>query len=160
MSTITVNLQEPQPVGGDTGHSFITTINEWYCRVLRYGRCHHHPAVYPPASHYPRYHRLWYLSVEKSKAAGKGTHRTDRKEIIFFYFHFPFSSCRIFTSSSRIFPVDTGTAGRPGQEPLIPWQPVPGWRTGGRINFAGLSAYSIPSIRISRTALPEYPAAR
>jgi len=28
MSTITVNLQEPQPVGGDTGHSFITTIND------------------------------------------------------------------------------------------------------------------------------------
>ena len=27
-STITVNLQEPEPVGGDSGHSFITTINE------------------------------------------------------------------------------------------------------------------------------------
>lgn len=27
-STITVNLQEPEPVGGDTGHSFVTTINE------------------------------------------------------------------------------------------------------------------------------------
>jgi hypothetical protein len=28
MSTITVNLQEPEPVGGETGHSFVTTINE------------------------------------------------------------------------------------------------------------------------------------
>lgn len=28
MSTITVNLQEPEPVGGETGHSFITAINE------------------------------------------------------------------------------------------------------------------------------------
>lgn len=28
MSTITVYLQEPEPVGGETGHSFITTINE------------------------------------------------------------------------------------------------------------------------------------
>ncbi|MFA4877682.1 MAG: DUF4349 domain-containing protein [Methanoregula sp.] len=27
-STITVNLQEPEPVGGDTGHNFISTINE------------------------------------------------------------------------------------------------------------------------------------
>ena len=27
-STITVNLQEPTPVGGDTGHSFISTLNE------------------------------------------------------------------------------------------------------------------------------------
>nr|WP_320161446.1 DUF4349 domain-containing protein [uncultured Methanoregula sp.] len=27
-STITVNLQEPEPVGGDSGHSFISTINE------------------------------------------------------------------------------------------------------------------------------------
>jgi len=28
LSTITVSLQEPEPVGGDTGHNFITTINE------------------------------------------------------------------------------------------------------------------------------------
>lgn len=28
MSTITVTLQEPEPVGGETGHNFITTINE------------------------------------------------------------------------------------------------------------------------------------
>jgi len=28
LSTITVNLEEPQPVGGDSGHSFVTTINE------------------------------------------------------------------------------------------------------------------------------------
>jgi hypothetical protein len=28
MSTITVNLQEPEPVGGETGHNFITAINE------------------------------------------------------------------------------------------------------------------------------------
>jgi hypothetical protein len=28
MSTITVTLQEPEPVGGDTGHNFVTTINE------------------------------------------------------------------------------------------------------------------------------------
>jgi len=28
ISTITVNLQEPEPVGGETGHSFITAINE------------------------------------------------------------------------------------------------------------------------------------
>jgi hypothetical protein len=28
LSTITVNLQEPEPVGGDTGHNFVTTINE------------------------------------------------------------------------------------------------------------------------------------
>jgi hypothetical protein len=28
MSTITVTLQEPEPVGGDTGYDFITTINE------------------------------------------------------------------------------------------------------------------------------------
>jgi hypothetical protein len=27
-STITVNLQEPEPVGGETGHTFISTINE------------------------------------------------------------------------------------------------------------------------------------
>jgi len=27
-STITANLQEPEPVGGDSGHSFISTINE------------------------------------------------------------------------------------------------------------------------------------
>ncbi|WP_321507030.1 DUF4349 domain-containing protein [uncultured Methanoregula sp.] len=27
-STITVNLQEPEPVGGESGHSFISTINE------------------------------------------------------------------------------------------------------------------------------------
>ena len=27
-STITVNLQEPEPVGGETGHNFISTINE------------------------------------------------------------------------------------------------------------------------------------
>ncbi len=26
-STITINLQEPEPVGGETGHSFLTTIN-------------------------------------------------------------------------------------------------------------------------------------
>lgn len=28
LSTITVSLQEPEPVGGETGHTFITTINE------------------------------------------------------------------------------------------------------------------------------------
>ena len=28
LSTITVNLQEPEPVGGDTGHNFVSTINE------------------------------------------------------------------------------------------------------------------------------------
>ncbi len=28
LSTITVNLQEPEPVGGQTGHNFISTINE------------------------------------------------------------------------------------------------------------------------------------
>jgi hypothetical protein len=28
LSTITVTLQEPEPVGGDTGYDFITTINE------------------------------------------------------------------------------------------------------------------------------------
>jgi hypothetical protein len=28
LSTITVTLQEPEPVGGETGHSFITAINE------------------------------------------------------------------------------------------------------------------------------------
>jgi hypothetical protein len=28
LSTITVNLQEPEPVGGETGHSFISAINE------------------------------------------------------------------------------------------------------------------------------------
>ena len=28
LSTISVNLQEPEPVGGETGHNFITTINE------------------------------------------------------------------------------------------------------------------------------------
>jgi len=28
LSTITVNMQEPEPVGGDTGHNFVTTINE------------------------------------------------------------------------------------------------------------------------------------
>ena len=28
LSTITVSLQEPEPVGGETGHSFITAINE------------------------------------------------------------------------------------------------------------------------------------
>ena len=28
LSTITVNLQEPEPVGGDTGHNFIATLNE------------------------------------------------------------------------------------------------------------------------------------
>ncbi len=28
LSTITVNLQEPEPVGGETGHNFVTTINE------------------------------------------------------------------------------------------------------------------------------------
>jgi len=28
MSTITVNLQEPEPVGGDSGHNFIATLNE------------------------------------------------------------------------------------------------------------------------------------
>ncbi len=27
-STITVNLQEPEPVGGETGHNFVTTLNE------------------------------------------------------------------------------------------------------------------------------------
>jgi hypothetical protein len=28
LSTITVNLQEPEPVGGETGHNFISAINE------------------------------------------------------------------------------------------------------------------------------------
>ena len=28
LSTITINLQEPQPVGGDSGHNFISTINQ------------------------------------------------------------------------------------------------------------------------------------
>jgi len=28
LSTITVNLREPEPVGGDTGHNFISTIND------------------------------------------------------------------------------------------------------------------------------------
>ena len=28
LSTITVNLEEPEPVGGETGHNFVTTINE------------------------------------------------------------------------------------------------------------------------------------
>lgn len=28
LSTITVNLQEPEPVGGETGHSFISAIND------------------------------------------------------------------------------------------------------------------------------------
>jgi hypothetical protein len=28
MSTITVSLQEPEPVGGESGHNFVTTINE------------------------------------------------------------------------------------------------------------------------------------
>jgi len=28
MSTITVTLQEPEPVGGETGHNFVTTVNE------------------------------------------------------------------------------------------------------------------------------------
>lgn len=28
MSTITVTLQEPEPVGGETGHNFVATINE------------------------------------------------------------------------------------------------------------------------------------
>jgi uncharacterized membrane protein len=28
MSTITVTLQEPEPVGGETGHSFVTAIND------------------------------------------------------------------------------------------------------------------------------------
>ncbi|HSA38875.1 MAG TPA: DUF4349 domain-containing protein [Methanoregula sp.] len=28
MSTITVTLQEPEPVGGETGHNFVSTINE------------------------------------------------------------------------------------------------------------------------------------
>jgi hypothetical protein len=28
MSTITVNMHEPEPVGGDSGHNFIATINE------------------------------------------------------------------------------------------------------------------------------------
>jgi cbb3-type cytochrome oxidase subunit 3 len=28
MSTITVTVQEPEPVGGETGHNFVTTINE------------------------------------------------------------------------------------------------------------------------------------
>jgi hypothetical protein len=28
LSTITVTLQEPEPVGGETGHSFVTAINE------------------------------------------------------------------------------------------------------------------------------------
>jgi hypothetical protein len=28
MSTITVTLQEPEPVGGETGYNFVTTINE------------------------------------------------------------------------------------------------------------------------------------
>ena len=28
LSTITVNLAEPEPVGGETGHNFVSTINE------------------------------------------------------------------------------------------------------------------------------------
>jgi len=28
LSTITVNLQEPEPVGGDTGHNFVASVNE------------------------------------------------------------------------------------------------------------------------------------
>jgi hypothetical protein len=28
LSTITANLEEPEPVGGDTGHNFVSTINE------------------------------------------------------------------------------------------------------------------------------------
>jgi hypothetical protein len=28
LSTITVSLEEPEPVGGDTGHNFVSTINE------------------------------------------------------------------------------------------------------------------------------------
>jgi hypothetical protein len=28
LSTITVNLQEPEPVGGESGHTFVSTINE------------------------------------------------------------------------------------------------------------------------------------
>jgi hypothetical protein len=28
LSTITVSLQEPEPVGGESGHNFVTTINE------------------------------------------------------------------------------------------------------------------------------------
>ena len=28
LSTITVSLQEPEPVGGDSGHNFVTTLNE------------------------------------------------------------------------------------------------------------------------------------
>jgi hypothetical protein len=28
LSTITVNLQEPEPVGGETGHNFVSSINE------------------------------------------------------------------------------------------------------------------------------------
>lgn len=28
LSTITINLQEPEPVGGETGHSFVSAINE------------------------------------------------------------------------------------------------------------------------------------
>jgi hypothetical protein len=28
LSTITVSLQEPEPVGGDSGHNFVSTINE------------------------------------------------------------------------------------------------------------------------------------
>ncbi len=28
LATITVSLQEPEPVGGETGHNFVTTINE------------------------------------------------------------------------------------------------------------------------------------
>jgi hypothetical protein len=28
LSTITVSLQEPEPVGGDTGHNFVTAVNE------------------------------------------------------------------------------------------------------------------------------------
>ncbi|MCK9580949.1 MAG: DUF4349 domain-containing protein [Methanoregula sp.] len=28
LSTITVNLQEPEPVGGETGHNFVSTFNE------------------------------------------------------------------------------------------------------------------------------------
>jgi hypothetical protein len=28
LSTITVNLQEPEPVGGESGHSFVAAINE------------------------------------------------------------------------------------------------------------------------------------
>lgn len=34
MSTITVTLQEPEPVGGETGHNFVSTINEGIARFL------------------------------------------------------------------------------------------------------------------------------